>query len=456
MRKFLNVFIFLVLANTSYSQYLTQSAEGKSSIPLPLNGVGLSVDIGKTEVGIGINNYARVLKDSAKFLLGLNLSAKNSDGLANLFSSGDIVPQGDFLGFAGLSFSNNKTIIKNFNNSDAMTIDEAENQAVLKLFAELKGKTGLAILNASKNIADESKRIEIILEMQKKINSILEIAELNKYVKTYDRAGIDLKAFKVELDSAYQIHFEEYKNNFNNVRLSVSPRLDAAFDDFINRQVPFRGTIFLQGGINARAFTRFLKVTTPDFSKSFQDTLFRGGIFGLGLNLQVKNYWLGITYSYFAGDNFSSLKSKKYTIRTVDTAANQSLIREKEVTAYSGKYARVASNQLNIDLVGDFKLSDTSRLLASFYMRGLVHSRDTSYLKNVTNIGAGLYFIGNKGKFLGGLYIELPDVNNNIEKSKPENEINIRDPFKKLTFGIVTKFNLSSIFAWANRPVKPD
>ena len=107
-------------------------------------------------------------------------------------------------------------------------------------------------------------------------------------------------------------------------------------------------------------------------------------------------------------------------------------------------------------MVGDFKLSDTSRILASLYLRSSLFSRDTAYLKNYTNIGTGLYFINKKGKFLGGLYVELPDINNNVEKAKPQDEINIRPPFKKLTFGIVIKFNISSIFDWSNRPAKPD
>ncbi|MEO8769964.1 MAG: hypothetical protein ABI402_07760 [Ferruginibacter sp.] len=156
------------------------------------------------------------------------------------------------------------------------------------------------------------------------------------------------------------------------------------------------------------------------------------------------------------GDNFINLKSKEYTIRTTDISSNQSLVSEKKITGYGGKYSKVETNQLNIDIVADYRLSDSSRILVNPYLRSSLFSRDTAFLKNYTNVGLGLYFVGKKSKFLGGLYLELPDINNNIEKAKPASEIDIRPPLKKLTFGIVTKFSISSLLSWANRPAKPD
>jgi len=161
--------------------------------------------------------------------------------------------------------------------------------------------------------------------------------------------------------------------------------------------------------------------------------------------LQVADYWLGVTYSYINGDNFPSLRSKDYTLRTTNTAGNQTLIDEQKITAYPGKYSRVETNQLNIDWVAGYRLADTSRLLVNLYLRRSLASRDTGLLKNYTNIGAGFYFVNKKRNFLGGLYVELPDVNNNFEKGKPVDDLNIKSPFQKLLFGIVAKFSLSSV-----------
>ncbi len=90
------------------------------------------------------------------------------------------------------------------------------------------------------------------------------------------------------------------------------------------------------------------------------------------------------------------MKSKEYTLRTTDTTGNQALISEKKITGYAGKYGRVETNQLNVDLVGDFRINDTSRLIANLYLRSSLFSRDTSLLKNYTNVGIGLYFVGKK------------------------------------------------------------
>ncbi|HMI79318.1 MAG TPA: hypothetical protein VK484_11025 [Ferruginibacter sp.] len=459
MKKILIMLLAVIYSANTQAQFLTQSAEGKSSIPLPLNGIGVGIDIGKTEVAFGLNNYARVLNDSSKFLIGLNLSAKNSDGLANLFSGGDIVPQGDFLGFVGFSCSNNNRILTKYKKDTFYTKYQANIKAKQILFDTLKEKVIRDLDSAAAFVKnDVCIKNRVVPDLTKKIRSVKEIADLDSYINNYKIVGLEcdsLVRFKAKLIELYTIVRKEYATAYNAI-VAVDEASISDFKKFIKRQVPLRITGFLQGGFSARSFTRFISLSMPDLSNSFQDTLFKGGLFGVGVNLQIRNFWVGVTYSFVAGDNFAALKSKEYTLRTADTSGNQVLVREKKITAYSGKYAKVNSNELNIDLVGDFKLSDTSRLLASFYLRSSLASRDTAYLKNYTNIGAGLYFIGKKGKFLGGLYVELPDVNNNFEKAKPANEINIRSPYKKLTFGIVTKFNISSIFAWANRPTKPD
>jgi hypothetical protein len=233
---------------------------------------------------------------------------------------------------------------------------------------------------------------------------------------------------------------------------------DSANTDFARQHHVLRFTGFLMGGIRARSFKRYLGLSSPDFSKSFQDTLYRGGNFGLGLNFQFREIWLGITYAYNNTDNFSQLTSKDYTIRTVDTAGSTSFIQEKKVTAYPGKYARVEVNELNIDLLFSIKMdaTDTARILINPYLRANLFSRDTAFLRNTTNLGLGAYFLGKNRKFIGGLYVELPDVNNNREKAKPAEEQNIRPPFKRLSFGIITRFNISSVFNFSNRARKPD
>ena len=451
----------LVLTATSHAQFLTQSADGKSSIPLPLNGLGLGVDIGKTDVTVGLNNYGKVLRSTDKkfknnFLMGFNLSARNSDGLGNLFSSGDIVPEGNFLGFLGYSFSNNAAILRAFG---ASGVDEAiakEKKEDARILRNYKRKLCNAIETLALDIDDMDLSLQVKHKLTEEVIKARNSDAIDKVLGDFGKEEKKLEDFKKDLGEQKEKFKRDYVKEFNEIRERFALIHQQAFPKFLKSIVPVRATFFLQGGINARSFKRYLGLNTSNLSNSFQDTLFRGGNIGLGMNFQVANYWLGATYSYLDGDNFDNLQSKDYTLRTTDSVGNRTLVGEKKITAYAGKYSKVQTNQLNVDVVGEYALSDTSRLLVNLYLRASLFSRDTSFLTNYTNIGAGLYFIDKKSKFLGGLYIELPDVNNNFEKAKPADEINIKSPFRKLTFGIVTKFSISSILGWTDRPRDKD
>ena len=252
----------------------------------------------------------------------------------------------------------------------------------------------------------------------------------------------------------YEIRKRKLLDNLS--KIDDNEAVNDASKEFMKNHFVKRFTAFIFGGIEARNFSWYRGLNPSSLPKSFIDTLYRGEQFGIGLNGQIGNWWLGITYAYVDGDNFSDLSGMEYTLRTTDTSRNQTLISEKKITGYSGNYAKVWNNQLNIDLLKEFKLGDTSRLITNLYYRGALFSRDTSYLKNISSMGFGMYFLGKKSKFLGGLYVELPDINNNIEKSKPESERSIRLPYKKLTFGVVTKFSLSSILGFKDRPGTSD
>lgn len=455
MRKISSLIVFFYITTNINGQSLTQNSEGQSTIPLPVNGVGISLDIGKTEAAVGLSNYARVLSSKTKkfkdnFLIGANIAVKSSEGLGPLFSSGDIVPAGNLLAFAGYSISNKPALVSRLGSLDEL--DNLEKVELEQLFLTYRNKTGAVILLKSSKIADGAYRSKVVLELMTNLQKTKNPTEIKSVLKDADKNpenGIvdeKLKEFKSEILAETGKLEKVHIKDFSIIRDRFSDLHDIYFSYILNKKIiPLRATFFLSGGINARNFTRYIQLNRTELSKTFQDTLFRGGSFGIGGNFQIANYWIGVTYSYIDGDNFSFLKSKEYTLRTSDTSANQSLIGEKKITAYSGKYSKVESNQLNIDIIGDYKLPDTSRLLANLYLRSLIKSRDTSYIRNYTNIGAGLYFVNKSGKFLGGLYVELPDINNNAEKAKAENEINIRPPFRKLSFGIVTKFTFSSI-----------
>ncbi|MDE3250367.1 MAG: hypothetical protein KGO82_17020 [Bacteroidota bacterium] len=453
MIKYFTTLCIIGCSLTGRSQFLTQQADGKGTIPLPLNGLGLSVDPGKTDVSLGVNNYAAVINKDKHFLMGANLSVKSSSGLGSLFKSGDIVPDGNLLAFAGYHHSNEGKLLRDFSKSDYQQLKDAYYQELRERSLALRQSVKSGGRMAGLLIEDKELRSKTLQQLEINLDT-LDANKVIPYLKSYKAEGAP-KAFLDAFTVSFTKDIDVYKEQVKQVKELYLKNLQEKYDAFREKRVPIHFAVFAMGGINARSFTRYLGTNATALAKSFQDTLFRGGNFGIGMNLQVRNFWLGLTYTYVAGDNFSDLSSKAYTLRTTDTNSNQTLISEKAITAYGGKYAKVENNLLNIDLAGEFRLGDTSRLLIDLYCRANLFSRDTSYLRNTTNLGAGFYFIG-RTKFIGGLYVELPDINNNIQKTKPLSEQSLRSPLQRLSFGIVTKFNLSSLFNWSGPAPKVD
>jgi hypothetical protein len=460
MKNRLLILIACFIGIVAKAQVVTQSAEGKGSVLLPLNGVSIGFDIGKTEISVGANNYSKALdKNNNKifnnWFFGGNLSVKNSSGIGNLFQSGDIVPAANLLGFLGFNVNNNRSILDAWKTSHLNDIRKEEQKKRLQLVEEFRSGV-LKDIEASVEIIEDQglrdkTRSNILDMINKSTNGFALNETISKIIDTKDKS---LENFVQEFKQLLEPRRKAYLEKLSKV--DATKEMDAAFSEFMKTHCVKRLTPFIFGGIDARSFSWYTGLNTSTLANSFTDTLFRGGQFGVGINAQLGTWWLGVTYAYVDGDNFSNLSSSEYTLRTTDTSVNQALVSEKKITGYSGRYARVENNQLNIDLLKEFKLGDTSRIITNLYYRGSLFSRDTAYLKNISNLGLGLYFLGKKSKFLGGLYVELPDINNNIEKSKPESERSIRPPFKKLTFGVVTKFSLASILGFENRPRKPD
>lgn len=454
------ILVFLLLSTLfSKAQFVTQTANGKGSIPLPLKGLGVSVDVGKAEIAFGLNNYGRVF-DSIKnsFFLGVSITGKNSEGLSNLFSSGDIVAEGNASGLVGYSISNNKNILKEYDTSSIYRTIRLQRDSLDTLIRKIYPDTFLIIVKSKGNLISNPVQRQIVInELSEKIKK----ADLNTFgdlLLNYRANDNDLKNYMLSVITDHKVLLTNITVRYEAIQNRIKDRLPEKNAIFAKSVTPWRLSIFSQGGIKARSFKRYLGTALPDFNKSFKDTLYRGGFFGLGVNFQIKDFTFGVSYSYSYTDNFANLTSKDYTIRTTDNSNSQQLIQEKKLTAYSGAYARVEVNEFNADVLYSIKLdqTDTARLLLNPYVRASLFSRDTASLKNYTNIGMGFYFLGKQRKFIGGLYIELPDVDNNIERAKPAAEQNIQSPFKRLSFGIATKINISSVFGFTNRPRKPD
>lgn len=84
---------------------------------------------------------------------------------------------------------------------------------------------------------------------------------------------------------------------------------------------------------------------------------------------------------------------------------------------------------------------DKSVIVGNLFVRQTFTFDKTTY-PDITTIGAGGYFFKNDGTFLGGLFIEVKDVLDNLGRN---NFLSSTTPtFNRFVVGIVTKFSIGA------------
>ncbi|MDZ7898503.1 MAG: hypothetical protein U5N85_10835 [Arcicella sp.] len=171
-----------------------------------------------------------------------------------------------------------------------------------------------------------------------------------------------------------------------------------------------------------------------------------GPEFKIGINYQIGGKWLlGLTLARSRGSNFDYLSKVEYTSRKTTSFANQQLISEKKTTAYTpdtNPYQYLNQTNLEFDIVRFSKIDDKGVLALNFYYRGN-WTDNIKIAPNVSKIGISGFFFKTDGIFLGGVYLELNDLENNVATF---NTTPFAKVSKRLNFGVVGKVAISSIF----------
>ncbi len=446
-KKIISLAILLIIVGKIDSQGLTQNAEGSSSILFRGNSIGF--DVTKTEISFGMNNLNRnpTTKDESgnNYLIkGLNIKVGSEEGVGNLFSKGDLVPAGYARGFLGYSWSN---MVSNqvYSNLDKYQKEILEYD--LSFDDSFRSNLKTDIENEAKTINSSSAKTLFETDLKAALanpNTKSIFAFIN-FLKAYNKSNDPefLLALSVIIRKSKEV-LKVYEEKSKTLREKVIVEQEKW-----EKNSYWKVSLFTYGGIDAMSFKRFDSFATGNLSGSFSDVDDRGGHLGLGINYQRGSVKIGLTYDYYSTNNFKVLTKGEYTLRQSVTSGLQSLIKEKKITAYSGKFGQVEINRLNFDVIAAFRLDKevNNHLLVNPYIRGNFFSRDTSLLLNTFNIGTGFYLFKKSGKFLGGIYIELPDVNNEIEKKKKPEDQNIRPDLKRLTFGLVGRISLGSFLS---------
>lgn len=428
---------------------INSSAEAGQSAIL-FSGTNIDLNITDASLGFGINNLQKQSGKNNAFIIGGAVSGKNAEGLSGLFSSGYFVPESKAEGFVGFSRSNAEDLLR-IQNLSADPLIRQKTQYQMEFEKSFKEDFSKIIKEEAAKIADATEKQEFIDKIEKNF-SAADATKKVGFVRNTDM-GIDDKGKAAIVESIREravklldAHDKKLKDDYTDKLAKIY-----AADSLASY---WKGSIFLIGGINGSEFKRFAGLDSIKLASSFKDQSFRGGYIGLGVNGQWRNFFIGATYSYRVTNNFDLLTKKTYTLGTRDTLGNQELLQEKAITAYAGTYIETVVNEYAVDLAANFRLDDDYHILVNPYMRGIAFSRNKQVLPDKMTLGTGFYFFDKTAKFVGGLYIELADVNNNYEKLKPVDEQNLRRPVNRLGFGITTKFALTSLLRTFSPAIK--
>lgn len=434
--------------SNAYAQVgINSSAEAGQSAIL-FSGTNIDLNITDASLGFGINNLQKQSGKDNAFIIGGAVSGKNAEGLSGLFSSGYFVPESKAEGFIGYSFSNAQQQLDKQKKAEGELVNK-QDEYEKKFDSSYRILFKTVVQEEALTIEDENERDVFI----------------NKILKGFDKADSSRDDFLRKGNMGAE---DDQMKIVNAIRKRILPEWDIymkhnerytakisrIYTQFDSLAKYWKGSIFLIGGINGSEFKRFAGLDSIKLANSFTDQSFRGGYIGLGVNGQWRNFFIGATYSYRVTNNFDLLTKKSYTLGTSDTLGNQELLQEKAITAYAGTYIETVVNEYAVDLAANFKLDDDYHLIVNPYMRGIAFSRNKQVLPDKMTLGTGFYFFDKTAKFVGGLYIELVDVNNNYEALKSLEEQNLRRGINRLGFGITTKFALNTLLRSFGPPVK--
>lgn len=436
MKKIFSLLLCCVITKQLAAQGITKTAKGEGTVLY--KGNNISLDIGETDLSFGFNNLQRSLGRDEAFIWGSNLKAKNESGIAGLFSKGDFVPASSLNFFSGYSFSNGIPNGLRKPYEDAMktyttNIEELDVALTENIKAQIQY---LVSGDELQLLRDELLKKFAASRTQKEFVNSLGAMKPEKENET--RAILNLETILKKVIKEFEAKVKVYEDEIE--------RMDNKLNETTYWQLMFFGF----GGITSSEFKYFKGIDSVTIGNSFSDQYFRGGHFGIGANFQYGRFMFGATYNYKKTNNFHLLTKKDYTLRTTNTVNNQALIQEKKITGYAGTYGTVEINEFAFDFMWREKLDKEGKnsLLINPYIRSQFLSRNKELLPNSTNIGAGFYFFQNTGKFLGGIYFELPDVKQNYEKAKPVTEQSLRKPLNRISFGITGRLSIGSFLNW--------
>lgn len=431
------VLILLMWQHSVQAQFSTESKTGSNAILL--NNSAATFNITDPKISVDWTSLPRFIEPRNRTIFGnLGASAKNKTGIAKIFEKNRLTAESEVHGVLGVMFSN---AVDKGTKNQRNSLKDAKFARRLFLLAKFS-----QVIDAYTNnlpVATRKQFRDILDKKKKNLKDYVDdFATLHKSIATPHT--VDLVKMHAEIDKIFndpsgltdieqmqQAISEYHRNNMGSGYYRIMP--------------------FIFGNINSSNFKQISTVDTVNLQKSFKEIDFTGKKIGFGVNIDYKIFKFGLTYAWNFTNNFASLEETDFILRTTSySSLGQSITREKKTTTYEGNYGEVLINELNIDLTANLKLNKkgSNFLIINPYSHSTNSSRTPSKLPGTWNLGIGAYTFKKDGKFLGGLYVEFPDIKNAVEKNKDIDKQDLKPVSKRFVVGLVAKFTLNGIYFW--------
>ncbi|GET35239.1 hypothetical protein PbJCM13498_41020 [Prolixibacter bellariivorans] len=413
-----------------------KTGEGESTILLPTTNIG--VDVGKASLTFKTNNFPQSKLKPNGFIWGLDVMGKSKEGLSNIFSGSEIVPTSSISTVLGYSFSNSDEISDDYTSKYAKILKDSLNS----LSNSFRKSFGADIISEIYKIKSDSAKKYIL----SKVVPALKV-NLNKYEKLQkllEEMSKD-ETLQPEIVTSAKTLYSYMKENqtWKEIK-SLKVKLESGIEN-VGSEEYWKLTIYGHFGIKGEKFNIFKGWDSTNIENSFEKETFSGNSGGFGVNYLFNSKWIvGFRYTYQETNNLDELSTNDYKVTTTFTQNTSVGTTQISKTAYPNKYKTAYLNRYDFDLIRFINIGENNVIIADLYLR-INESTNQDNLVSYKDLGLSSSFFNMKGKFIGGIYLELPDFEQSVERRKAEEEQELKDWYNRLTFGIYVKYSFSSL-----------
>ncbi|WP_196888378.1 hypothetical protein [Aureivirga sp. CE67] len=439
MKKII-LLILLIGQNTILQAQIVKNSEGNNTILF--NNTNIGIDIDKSEISFNSNNFLNSKLSSSGLIWGVDFTTKNKEGIGSIIKSSDLTPSSNLNITFGFQISNVKKMGDKINKQRTELSNEYKQ--INENFESKYRTIILEEIKKDKKIVLEQKESPIILdEIKNKIDS-----NTNICTGLFDLLSKKIKKSTDPIELKYSIKYRDLikKTDYYKKLKQFSKKneiLNSSVKNILSNKAYMKHVFYTHGGLSNEKFNTFSSWNINDLGKSFNEVKFNGSTLGLGYNLRVGGNWIfGAKYSYQKTNNSSLLALNEYEYESVISSNNTTFTTKGKKSAYSGDYGIIYLNKIEIDALNYISINKSFLIIIDTYLRVKESNNDYLYASH-TDLGLASSFFKTGGKFLGGIYLELPDIDQNIERQKVEPKY--ENWYNRLSFGLYAKFSFDSL-----------